>query len=71
MHLIGEMLRVVKRKAAAAMNYNVKKLHHKREKNSVAKAKCIISQTLVWRVANRLRKNLCQDLLSRYESVIL
>lgn len=50
---------------------NVKNLHHKREKNSVAQVKCIISQTLAWREANRLRKNLCQDLLSRYESVIL
>ncbi|AMO47732.1 Hypothetical protein AKI40_1316 [Enterobacter sp. FY-07] len=42
------------------------KLHHKPEKKSAYMAKPVIAQTLDWRGANRLRKNLCQDLLSGY-----
>jgi len=45
---------------------NVKKLHHKAEKKSLCGTKPVIAQSLVWRAANRLRKNLCQDLFSDF-----
>jgi hypothetical protein len=51
--------------------YNMKNLHHKPEKKSVDKGESFIAQSLVWRGANRLRKILCQDLLSQNDSVIL
>ncbi|WP_286133775.1 hypothetical protein [Enterobacter sp. Bisph1] len=42
------------------------KLHHKPEKKSAFTVHGIIAETLTWLEANRLRKNLCQDLLSGY-----
>jgi len=44
----------------------VNNLHHKPEKKSVFSPDGVIAQTLVWCGAKRLRKNLCQDLLSGY-----
>jgi len=52
-------------------SYIVKNLHHKPEKKSVENAKAFIRQSLVWWQGNRLRKILCQDLLSQNDSVIL
>jgi hypothetical protein len=48
----------------------MKNLHHKPEKKSVEIAE-LYSQSLAWREGNRLRKILCQDLLSQNDSVIL
>ncbi|MDF7758035.1 hypothetical protein PU683_00635 [Kosakonia cowanii] len=44
----------------------MKKLHHKGEKKSPYAMQPVIAQSLVWRAANRLRKNLCQDLFSEF-----
>ncbi|RLO16353.1 hypothetical protein D1220_11050 [Klebsiella pneumoniae] len=52
-------------------SYNMKNLHHKPEKKSVDTERCVIAQSLVSCGANRLRKILCQDLLSQNDSVIL
>ena len=49
----------------------VKNLHHKPEKKSVDTERGVIAQSLVSCGANRLRKILCQDLLSQNDSVIL
>jgi hypothetical protein len=49
----------------------VKNLHHKPEKKSVSGAEGFTAQTLVWWRGNRLRKIVCQDLLSHFLSVIL
>ncbi|AYZ19280.1 hypothetical protein EGY08_22595 [Klebsiella sp. FDAARGOS_511] len=49
------------------MNY----LHHKPENKSVDNCRSFIAQSLVLCGANRLRKILCQDLLSQNDSVIL
>lgn len=49
----------------------VKNLHHKPEKKSVSGCKLFILQSLVQPEGNRLRKFLCQDLLSHNDSVIL
>ncbi|EFO0322004.1 hypothetical protein D0683_11445 [Escherichia albertii] len=46
-------------------------LHHKLEKKSVTRHKFLIHQSLVQLKGNRLRKFLCQDLLSHNDSVIL
>ena len=50
---------------------NVKNMHHKPEKKSVEIHETFILQTLAWRGGNRLRKIVCQDLLSQNDSVIL
>ncbi|ECI4492335.1 hypothetical protein DPT70_15085 [Salmonella enterica subsp. enterica] len=50
---------------------NVKNLHHKAEKKSVEIRQALVQETLILRIGNRLRKNLCQDLLSKNDSVIL
>lgn len=50
---------------------NVKNMHHKPEKKSVEIDEAFILQTLAWRGGNRLRKIVCQDLLSQNDSVIL
>jgi hypothetical protein len=47
------------------VGYNVKNLHHKPEKISVEIWRAFIPQALVWREGKRLRKILCQDLLSQ------
>ncbi|EHM44609.1 hypothetical protein HMPREF0880_04760 [Yokenella regensburgei ATCC 43003] len=47
------------------IGYNMKNTHHKPEKNSLENEKCFIRQALVLSVRNRLRKILCQDLLSQ------
>jgi hypothetical protein len=44
---------------------NVKNMHHKPEKKSVENDEVFIPQTLAWRVGKRLRKIVCQDLLSQ------
>ncbi|PNP32847.1 hypothetical protein AL525_002645 [Citrobacter amalonaticus] len=49
----------------------MKNLHHKPEKKSVEIRKVFIPQSLVPCEGNRLRKFLCQDLLSQNDSVIL
>ncbi|AST80975.1 hypothetical protein CI104_18720 [Citrobacter farmeri] len=49
----------------------MKNLHHKPEKKSVEIRKVFIQQSLVQCEGNRLRKFLCQDLLSQNDSVIL
>ena len=49
----------------------MKNLHHKPEKKSVEIRKVFIRQSLVQHEGNRLRKILCQDLLSKNDSVIL
>ncbi|NDO79488.1 hypothetical protein CJP72_01485 [Citrobacter sp. NCU1] len=49
----------------------MKSMHHKPEKNSVEICKTLILQSLVLLEGNRLRKILCQDLLSQNDSVIL
>ncbi|MCR5947321.1 hypothetical protein D6T91_15585 [Salmonella enterica subsp. houtenae] len=49
----------------------MKNLHHKAEKKSVEVRQAPIQETLIWRIGKRLRKNLCQDLLSTNDSVIL
>ncbi|RFU89672.1 hypothetical protein DZA29_20075 [Citrobacter gillenii] len=49
----------------------MKNLHHKPEKKSVEICHVIILQSLVCCEGNRLRKILCQDLLSKIDSVIL
>ncbi|AUZ67551.1 conserved protein of unknown function [Citrobacter amalonaticus] len=49
----------------------MKNLHHKPEKKSVEIRKVFIPQSLVSCEGNRLRKFLCQDLLSQNDSVIL
>jgi hypothetical protein len=49
----------------------VKNMHHKPEKNSVETGQGFIPQTLAWRAGKRLRKIVCQDLLSQNDSVIL
>ncbi|AXM04578.1 hypothetical protein C5U37_04545 [Escherichia fergusonii] len=46
-------------------------LHHKHEKKSITRHKRFIRQSLVLLEGNRLRKFLCQDLLSHNDSVIL
>jgi hypothetical protein len=43
----------------------VKNMHHKPEKKSVENGEGFIPQTLVWRGGKRLRKIVCQDLLSQ------
>ena len=49
----------------------MKNLHHKPEKKSVSGSKSFIHQSLDVLEGNRLRKFLCQDLLSQNDSVIL
>ena len=49
----------------------MKYLHHKPEKKSVENDEGFIPQTLAWREGKRLRKIVCQDLLSQNYSVIL
>ncbi|EGT4256422.1 hypothetical protein D8W73_20525 [Citrobacter amalonaticus] len=49
----------------------MKNLHHKPEKKSVEIRKVFIHQSLAQYEGNRLRKILCQDLLSQNDSVIL
>ena len=49
----------------------VKNMHHKAEKKSVENGESFIAQTLAWRGGKRLRKIVCQDLLSQNYSVIL
>lgn len=49
----------------------VNNLHHKAEKKSALLKLHNRKQTLMRWEANRLRKNLCQDLSSGYEYVIL
>lgn len=49
----------------------VKNMHHKAEKKSVETDESFIAQTLAWRGGKRLRKIVCQDLLSQNYSVIL
>ncbi|OMP90313.1 hypothetical protein BZP36_23885 [Raoultella terrigena] len=49
----------------------MKNLHHKPEKKSVDNRRGVIAQSLVSCAANRLRKIVCQDLLSPNDSVIL
>jgi hypothetical protein len=44
---------------------NVKYSHHKPEKKSIAWREVFIPQTLAWRAGKRLRKIVCQDLLSQ------
>ncbi|RNL77148.1 hypothetical protein D7I40_08675 [Citrobacter sp. MH181794] len=51
--------------------YIVKNLHHKPEKKSVEIQQTFVLQSLAYREGNRLRKILCQDLLSKNDSVIL
>jgi hypothetical protein len=43
----------------------MKNMHHKPEKKSAGKGESFIPQTLAWRVGKRLRKIVCQDLLSQ------
>ncbi|EBI9231717.1 hypothetical protein DLA64_11220 [Salmonella enterica] len=50
---------------------NVKNLHHKAEKKSVEIRNAPVQENLICRTGKRLRKNLCQDLLSKNDSVIL
>ncbi|ECC8922472.1 hypothetical protein DUQ00_12390 [Salmonella bongori] len=50
---------------------NVKNLHHKAEKKSIEIHKALYQESLICRVGKRLRKNICQDLLSKNDSVIL
>ena len=49
----------------------MKYVHHKPEKKSVENGEGFIAQTLAWRQGKRLRKIVCQDLLSHNYSVIL
>jgi len=49
----------------------LKNMHHKPEKKSVENDEGFIAQTLAWRIGKRLRKIVCQDLLSQNDSVIL
>ncbi|MEX0574562.1 hypothetical protein ABZE59_004910, partial [Enterobacter cloacae subsp. cloacae] len=49
----------------------MKYMHHKPEKKSVENDEGFIPQTLAWREGKRLRKIVCQDLLSQNYSVIL
>ncbi len=49
----------------------MKNMHHKAEKKSVENGESFIAQTLAWRGGKRLRKIVCQDLLSQNYSVIL
>jgi hypothetical protein len=49
----------------------MKYVHHKPEKKSVEKGEGFVAQTLAWRIGKRLRKIVCQDLLSHNYSVIL
>ncbi|ASE45547.2 hypothetical protein CEP69_07165 [Citrobacter braakii] len=51
--------------------YIVKNMHHKPEKKSVEIQQTFVLQSLACREGNRLRKILCQDLLSKNDSVIL
>jgi len=44
--------------------YRVKNVHHKAEKKSVENDQIFIPRTLAWREGKRLRKIVCQDLLS-------
>jgi len=43
----------------------MKNMHHKPEKKSAGKGERFIPQTLAWREGKRLRKIVCQDLLSQ------
>jgi hypothetical protein len=43
----------------------MKNMHHKPEKKSAEKGESFIPQTLAWREGKRLRKIVCQDLLSQ------
>jgi len=43
----------------------VKNMHHKPEKKSLEKGESFTRQTLAWREGKRLRKIVCQDLLSQ------
>jgi hypothetical protein len=43
----------------------MKNMHHKPEKKSAGKGESFIPQTLAWRAGKRLRKIVCQDLLSQ------
>jgi len=49
----------------------MKNMHHKPEKKSAGNDESFIPQTLAWRAGKRLRKIVCQDLLSQHYSVIL
>ena len=49
----------------------MKNVHHKPEKKSAEMGEGFIPQTLAWREGKRLRKIVCQDLLSQNYSVIL
>jgi len=49
----------------------MKNVHHKPEKKSGENHEGFIPQTLAWRGGKRLRKIVCQDLLSQNYSVIL
>ncbi|MGF6101700.1 hypothetical protein M2429_001782 [Enterobacter sp. A4] len=43
----------------------MKNVHHKPEKKSAEMGEGFIPQTLAWREGKRLRKIVCQDLLSQ------
>jgi len=43
----------------------MKNMHHKPEKKSAENGEGFIPQTLAWREGKRLRKIVCQDLLSQ------